>query len=115
MKKKTFQIAFMPYAPIEEKFSLGQAEKMINDKEALEQLRKFFGRYFEFKRQKELKSHGEQLCQVIIISPQDFKIGQDMLSENQKIEITFSIEWKGASLLTKELFHLSVGTEPASP
>lgn len=96
MKKKTFQIAFMPYAPIEEKFSLGQydiwpfykeAEKIVSDKEALEQLRKFFGRYFEFKRQKKLKCHGEQLCQVVIISPQDFKIGQNMLSENQMMDI----------------------------
>lgn len=86
----------MPYAPIKEKFSLGrydiwpfykEAEKMVGDKEALEQLKKFFGRYFEFKRQKELKCHAEQLCQVVIISPRDFKIGQDMLSENQMAEI----------------------------
>ena len=92
MNKETFQIAFMPYAPIQEKFNLGQydiwpfykeAENIILDKVVLEQLKKFFSRYVEFKFHRELKKHEERPCQIIIISPSDFKVGQDKYSESQ--------------------------------
>lgn len=92
MSKETFQIAFMPYAPIQETFKLGQydiwpfykeAENIIEDKVVLEQLKKFFSRYVEFKFQKELKRHEEQPCQIIIISPLNFKVGQDKFLESQ--------------------------------
>jgi hypothetical protein len=92
MNKEIFQIAFMPYAPIQEKFKMGQyeilpfykeAEKIILDKEVLEQAKKFFSRYVEFKLQRELKRHEEQPCQIIIITPSNYKVGQDKLLNNQ--------------------------------
>jgi hypothetical protein len=96
MNKKIFQIAFMPYAPIQEKFKMGQydilpfykeAEKIILDKEVLEQAKKFFSRYVEFKLQIELKRHEEQPCQIIIITPSNFKVGRDKLLNNQTRDI----------------------------
>ena len=96
MNKETFQIAFMPYAPIHEKFKSGQydiwpfykeAENKIVDQLVLEQLKKYFSRYVEFKLQRELKRHEEQPCQIVIISPSNINVGQDKLLENQISDI----------------------------
>lgn len=90
--KQVYNIAFMPYAPIKDGFKLGkyeiwpfykEAEQKIKDSDVLSQLKKYFGRYYEYKYDLKRGGYDEIIDSIHIISPEDFEIGVYKLTPKQ--------------------------------
>jgi len=93
---KPFHIAFMPYAPIQENIKIGnyevwQFEKesstRISNKKVLTQIQNYFNRYYEYVFTQEEGGSDKNLETINIISPIDFDIGKDILSEEHILNI----------------------------
>ena len=96
-KPNKFDVAFMLYAPIDNKIILGDYEiipfydfsaKLIKDKVILGQIQNYFSRFFEYKYdRKENCGLDEKIKSISIIIPNGFTIGVDELTKNQKFDI----------------------------
>lgn len=117
---KPFQIAFMPYAPIQENLKLGNYEvwqfsndssTRITDKKVLNQIKNYFERYYEYVFNQEEGGIDKNLETINIITPIDFAIGEEMLTENQITDIR-SI----AHILSfSSIFETGFGTNSSDP
>lgn len=96
LEKYFSQVAYMPYAPIEDSFRIGNYEiwpyyressKRIKNKDAIQHLNRHFGRYFERKYNEKEGGYDEPLTGIIIISPTNFELGIGKFSEEQIEEI----------------------------
>lgn len=94
--KKPFQIAFMPYASIQETIRIGkyevwqfdkEASNRISNKKVLKQIQSYFNRYYEYVFNPEEGGNDKNLKTINIISPIDFAIGEEVLSEEHILNI----------------------------
>ncbi|MBA7490518.1 hypothetical protein ES702_01056 [subsurface metagenome] len=97
MSERNFsQVAYMPYAPVEESFRIGNYEiwpyykessKRIKNKDVIQHLNRHFGRYFERKYDREKGGYDKPLEEIFVISPPNFELGISKFSEEQIEEI----------------------------
>lgn len=97
MSERNFsQVAYMPYAPIEKDFRIGNYEiwpyykessERIENKDVVQHLKRHFGRYFERKYDKEKGGYDKPLEEIFIISPTNFEFGINKFSEEQIEEL----------------------------
>jgi hypothetical protein len=93
---KHFQIAFMPYAPLQENLKIGNYEvwqfnndssKRIADKKVLKQIKNYFNRYNEYVFSQAEGGIDKNLETINIITPMDFVVGEEMLTEKHILNI----------------------------
>jgi hypothetical protein len=93
-----FQMAFMPYAPIKQGFQIGnysiwpyykESNSRINDITVINKLNHYFSRYCEWKYDKQKGGYDKPIDEIYIISPNEYKIGIERLSKDQKEDIFY--------------------------
>lgn len=86
------KIAYMPYAPIKESFSIGnyevwdyykESENRIKNQNVIQHLNQIFGIYFERKYNQEKGGYDKPLEEIFIISPHNFQFGVSKFSDDQ--------------------------------
>jgi len=93
MSEKDFsQIAYMPYAPIEKYFHIGNYEvwpyqkmkkEKIESKDIIKHLDKLFGMYYERAFDKEKGGYDKRIDEIYIITPDNFNIGNSIYTDKQ--------------------------------
>lgn len=96
LEKYFSQVAYMPYAPVKEAFRIGNYEiwpyyressKRVKNKDVVQHLNRYFGRYFEREYNEKKGGYDKPLEEIIIISPINFDFGTSKFLEEQIEEI----------------------------
>jgi len=92
----TYNLAFMPYANFNGELKLGgyniwpfysNLEQRIKDRIVRSQLKKYFKRFYEYKYYRDKGGKDIRLESIYIITPENFTIGKDSISDQQKKDI----------------------------